>query len=180
MTEEPTPERFRQVFDLLESHIEKRYGIPVVLADVADPFTGDLDGAEIKVDWENEPEDALFILVHLFGHTVQWNVDPAARELGSAVEANPTAEKIDALEKYEVEAARYSLQLLHEAGVHDLDGWLADFSSCDFAYLKNFYQKGEKLDFRSFWIKGTQPLEPLPIPPFRPERWKARWDGIVI
>lgn len=180
MSETPAPERFRQVFDLLERHIEKRYGIPVVLADVADPFTGDLDGAEIKVDWRNEPEDALFILVHLFGHTVQWNVDPAARELGSSVEANPTPEKIDALEKYEVEAARYSLQLLHEAGVHDLDGWLADFSSCDFAYLKNFYQKGEKLDFRSFWKTGSTRLEPLPIPAFRPERWKARWDGIVI
>lgn len=176
----PTAERFREVFNLLERFIEDKYGIPVVLSDVPDPFTGDLDGAEIQVDWQNEPEDALFILVHLFGHTVQWNISPELRALGSEVEKNPTAEKLAALEHYEDEACRYSLQLLHEAGVRDLDGWLADFSRCDFAYLKNFYEKGEKLDFRGFWKHGTEPLEPLPIPQFQPERWKARWEGIVI
>lgn len=173
-------ERFQEVFDLLEAFIERRYGIPVVLADIPDPFTGDLDGAEIKVDWRNEAEDALFILVHLFGHTVQWNICPAARELGSAVEQNPSPEKLDALEKYEDEACRYSLQLLHEAGVHDLDGWLSDFSRCDFAYLRNFYEKGVKADFRGFWKPGTEILKPLPIPDFHPERWKARWEGIVV
>lgn len=176
----PTPERLRQVFDLLKRHIEKRWGIPVVLADVPAPFTGDLDGAEIKVDWENDPEEALFILVHLFGHTVQWNVSPAARELGAAVEQNPTPEKIDQLERYEEEACRYSLQLLHEAGVFDLDGWLADFSRCDFAYLRYFYETGQKADPRSFWQAGTPPLAPLAIPHFEPTRWKARWQGIVI
>lgn len=176
----PTADRFREVFGLLEDLVERRYGIPVVLADVPEPFTGDLDGAEIKVDWQNEPEDALFILVHLFGHTVQWNVSPEARELGSAVEANPTPEKVDALERYEDEACRYSLQLLHEAGVYDLDGWLADFSRCDFAYLRHFYEKGAKAEFRSFWKHGTPALDPLPIPPFQPERWKGRWEGIVI
>lgn len=175
-----TPERYREVFNLLEKHIEQRYGIPVVLKDVPAPFTGDLDGAEIQVDWENDPEEALFILVHLFGHTVQWNVNPAARELGSEVERNPSPEKIDALERYEEEACRFSLQLLHEAGVHDLDGWLADFSRCDFAYLRHFYEKGDKAEFRSFWREGTPPLEPLAIPHFEPTRWKTRWDGIVI
>lgn len=176
-----TPERFREVFNLLEKHIERRYGIPVVLKDVPTPFTGDLDGAEIQVDWENDPEEALFILVHLFGHTVQWNVSPAARELGSEVERSPSREKIDALEIYEEEACRYSLQLLHEAGVYDLDGWLADFSRCDFAYLRHFYETGgNKSNFRSFWREGTDRLEPLAIPRFEPTRWKTRWDGIVI
>lgn len=176
----PTQERFHEVFDQLEALIEKRYGIPVVLADVPDPFTGDLDGAEIKVDWQNNPEEALFILVHLFGHTVQWNISPEARELGAQVDQNPTPEKINVLEAYEVEACRYSLQLLHEAGVHDLDGWLADFSRCDFAYLRHFYETGEKRDFRSFWLHGTPSLPPLEIPAFVPTQWKARWEGIVI
>lgn len=180
MSPPPKPERFREVYGLLEALIERRYGIPVVLADVPDPFTGDLDGAEIKIDWQNDPEEALFILVHLFGHTVQWNLSPEARELGSQVEQNPSAEKIDALEAYEVEACRYSLQLLHEAGVHDLDGWLADFSRCDFAYLRHFYETGEKREFRSFWIDGTPSLPPLAIPAFVPTQWKTRWEGIVI
>lgn len=32
-------ERFRDVFNEIEEHIERRYGIPVVIGDVTDPFT---------------------------------------------------------------------------------------------------------------------------------------------
>lgn len=176
----PDEARLRAIFDHLSHRIEQRWGIPVVLSDVPEPFTGDLDGAEIKIDHENSVEDALFILVHLFGHTVQWNLDSAAREVGSQAAADPSPEQLEALHRYEVEACRYSLQLLHEEGIHDLDQWLADFSRCDFAYLRHFYATGEKAEFRSFWICGTACLEPLAIPHFVPERWLARSTGVVI
>lgn len=177
---QPGEDRLKEVFNLLERIIEERWGIPVVIRDVPEPFTGDLDGAEIAVDFENDVEDALFILVHLFGHTVQWNTDPAARDIGGKVEANPTEERLAALQRYEEEACAYSLQLLHEVGVEDLDQWLADFSRCDFAYLRHFYATGEKKPFRSFWRDGTPLLTPSPIPDFRPTRWLARSDGIVV
>ena len=61
--------------------IEDRWQIPVRIRDVPDPFTGDLDGAEIRIDFDLDTEDALFILVHLFGHTVQWNVSAEARAI---------------------------------------------------------------------------------------------------
>lgn len=176
----PDEARMGEVFALLERRIEDRYGIPVVIRDVPDPFTGDLDGAEIFIDYQNNVEEALFILVHLFGHTVQWNLDEQAREIGGKVEANPTEERLAELERYEQEACRYSLQLLHDAGVHDLDAWLADFSRCDFAYLRHFYRTGEKRPFRSFWTTGTPLLAPLPIPHFAPTRWLSRSDGIVV
>jgi len=76
----PSEVCMREVFNLVADHIERRYGIPIIIGDVTDPFTSDLDGAEIKVDYANEIENALFILVHLFGHTIQWNTDPHARE----------------------------------------------------------------------------------------------------
>ena len=53
-----------------------------MITNVPEPFTGDLDGSTILVDYDLDAEEALFILVHLFGHTVQWNVSPADRELG--------------------------------------------------------------------------------------------------
>ena len=93
----------------------------------------------------------------------------------------PTAEAADdALEAYEREACRYSLQALHEAGVTHLDQWLADHSACDQAYLRHFYQSGERLPFSGFWREGTPPLEPLAIPPFTPRRWRRRGRAIVL
>lgn len=173
-----TPARFRQVFDIVERLVEERWAIPVRIRDVAHPFTGDLDGAEIHIDYDLQAEDALFILVHLFGHTVQWNTDADARAIGTY----PGPWDEDALRRvraYERDACRYSLQLFHEAGIHDLDQWLADFAACDYAYLDHFYRTGEKRPFRSFWTSGNPPLTPLAIPSFSPTRWLSR-EGIVI
>jgi hypothetical protein len=165
---------------MVEQHIERRYGIPVVTSDVVDPFTGDLDGAEIRVDYDLDAEEALFIIAHLFGHTVQWNLSEYARKIGYEVQSNPTEEKLAELHRYEEEACRYSLQLFHEAGVHDVDQWVADFAACDFAYLRHFYKTGQKLPFQSFWRDGMPLLEPLPIPDFTPTKWVSRWQGIVV
>lgn len=34
----------------------------------------------VHVDYAEDIESALFIIAHLFGHTVQWNTDVAARD----------------------------------------------------------------------------------------------------
>ena len=179
MSGAPDVDRYRDAFNRVERYIEERYRLPVVITDVPDPFTGDLDGATILVDHDLDAEEALFILVHLFGHTVQWNVSPADRELGLLEVTDPTDELLASLARYEVDAARYSLQLFHEAGVTDLDQWLADFAACDIAYLLHFYRTGEKRPFRSFWVDGATLLAPLPIPSFHPTKWIAR-SGTVI
>ena len=173
-------ERFRAAFNAIEPYIERRYGIPVVIRDVTDPFTGDLDGEHIEVDYDQSWEDALFIIAHLFGHTVQWNTDPRARTLGMARVEKPTEEFLAELRDYESTACRYSLQLFHEAGITDLDQWMSDFAACDSAYLMHFYRTSEKRAFRSFWNDGAARIEPLKIPDFSPERWVSRADGVVI
>lgn len=175
-----TDERFRAAFNTIERYIEDRYAVPVIIKDVPNPFTGDLDGAEIHVDYEVEVEEALFIIAHLFGHTVQWNISPTLRAFAAPVQGQPDAALLAQLMDYEGEACRYSLQLFHDAGVIDLDRWLADFAACDKAYLRHFYVTGEKLPFRSFWKTGQPPLEPLPIPRFTPTRWTTRWQGVVL
>jgi hypothetical protein len=176
----PSDERLRAAFNQVERYIEQRYEVPIRISDVPNPFTGDLDGAEIQVDYDEDIESALFIIVHLFGHTVQWNTSAAARELGYKLHPNPSEEMIERLHEYEHEACRYSLQLFHEAGITDLDGWLSDYSACDFAYLIDFYRTGQKRPFKSFWQEGAPLLEPKPIPRFSPTRWVARASGIVV
>ncbi len=176
----PGDDRLREVFNLLERHIEQRYEVPIRIGDVPHPFTGDLDGAEIKVDYDEEIESALFIIVHLFGHTVQWNTCAEAREIGYRLYPNPSEEMLVKLREYEHEACRYSLQLFHEAGVRDLDAWLSDYAVCDFGYLVDLYRTGERKPFRSFWKDGAPLLVPKAIPPFSPTRWIMRSDGIVV
>jgi hypothetical protein len=176
------PARMRVVFDRVEALIERRWEIPVRIGDVPNPFTGDLDGEAIQIEYDLEIEDALFILVHLFGHTVQWNVSERAREIGFAKPGTVvwTDEALREVADYEGEACRYSLQLLHDAGVHDLDQWVADFAACDVAFLMHFYRTGQKLPFRDFWKDGSPILTPKPIPTFQPTRWLSRYDGTVI
>jgi hypothetical protein len=176
----PTEDRFRQVFNTLEPLIEQRYGIPVVITDVPNPFTGDLDGSVIQVDYDLGMEEAVFLIAHLFGHTVQWNISERAREIGTVIAKNPTPEQLAEIRAYEHEACSYSMQLFHDAGVHDLDQWLSDFAGCDYGYLEHFYRTGEKKEFLSFWCDGQPLVSPREIPPFRPTQWVSRWKGTVV
>jgi hypothetical protein len=168
------------VFNRLERLIEDRWSIPVHIQDVPNPFTGDLDGEQIMIDYDVEIEDAVFILIHLFGHTVQWNISAERREVAFLTPATWTDDQLRAAMDYEAEACRYSLQLLHEAGIHDLDQWISDFAACDSQYLTHFYKTGEKRPFRSFWRDGTPRMAALELPEFRPAQWLSRYQGTVV
>jgi hypothetical protein len=176
----PDPDRLREVFNLLERTIEDRWSIPVRIQDVPNPFTGDLDGEQILVDYDLDIEDAVFILIHLFGHTVQWNVSAERRAIGFLQPATWTEDQLREVRAYEAEACRYSLQLLHDARVFDLDQWISDFAACDIAYLLHFYKTGEKRAFRSFWHDHGEVLTPLAIPAFQPTQWMSRHQGTVV
>src|SRR5262245_1661293 len=112
----PEAIRLAEVFNIVEPYIEQAYGIPVVITDVPAPFTGDLDGASIFVDYDEDIESALFIVAHLFGHTVQWCTNDSSREIDRVTRANPNDENLALLHDYEFEACRYSLQMFHDAG----------------------------------------------------------------
>ena len=72
---------------------KRRYGVPVIIKDVPDPFTGDLDGREIHLDYANDMESAVFIIAHRFGHTVQWNWSDYTRRICATPKiAQPQAE----------------------------------------------------------------------------------------
>jgi hypothetical protein len=164
----------------VERHIEKAYGVRIVTRDVPDPLTGDLNGAEIHIDYAVTPEQRLFLLAHLFGHTVQWNVSPGAFELGRPQTPPVGEDCLPALMDYERSAAGYALGLLHEIGITEVDQWFADYAACDAAYLRHYYVTAEKREFLSFWRDGTALLQAQPVPPFTPTSRSFRGDGVVI
>lgn len=171
---------FERNCERVELQLQQSFGIRVVTRDIPDPLTGDLDGAEIHIDYLVTPEQRLFLLAHLFGHTVQWNTDAAAFEIGQLHKPPVPEDRVPGILAYEREAAGYALALLHQCGITGADQWLADSTSCDLAYLLHYYRTGEKKDFRTFWRDDTPPLQPKPIPPFKPSRRTFRREGLVI
>ena len=166
----------RGVFNKVVPVVE-RYGVEVTISDVVDPNTGDFDGERILLDYDQDLEMALFVLVHLFGHTVQWNVSEKWRDLGLNVAKGKTAEEMAAIHEYEQGATRLGIALLHEAGVRDMDSWASDWWRADYEYLLHLYATGEKLDTRALLKRGAgETLEPLPIPRFTPQRFASRWS----
>src|SRR5262245_15451860 len=95
------------------------YGVRVYVGDVRDPNTGTFDGAEIGIDWANDVDTSLFVLVHLFGHTVQWNTVASYRTIDARAVPGAPPEVIEEARLYEMNASRLGLSLLHEAGVSD-------------------------------------------------------------
>lgn len=177
----PSQARFHRAFNILEAHVERVYHITVRITDVPDPFTGDLDGAHIHIDYDLCPEEGLAILAHLFGHTIQWNLSEHGRTVGEqAPDALISEARLLELYDYELEAARYSLQLFHDAGLTDLDQWISDYFHCDWAYLAHFYRTGEKRAFFSFWRSGGPQIQPLAIPDFEARSWRNRMGGVVV
>jgi hypothetical protein len=167
----------KRAFDALEWHVEEKYKVPVIITDVIDPNTGDFNGAEIKLDYANDLEVALFVLAHLFGHTVQWTTNERLRELGTIYASKPPPEELfEEVRVYEQNATRLALQLFHDAGVDDFDQWLSDWANADWKFLEHFYRTGERVDFRKFWKEGSPLLEPMPIPAFTPQKWVSRYS----
>lgn len=167
---------FREAYHRVERRIEERYGVDVRVSDVLDPNTGDFDGSRIAIDYANDEETAFFVLVHLFGHTVQWNVSDEFRRVGLDVTPGKTDAEMAVIEVYERDATRYSIALMHEAGVTDLDRWASDWWVADWKWLSHFYRTGEKVDPKTFLVRDTGDLlTPLPIPEFTPQRWVSRY-----
>ena len=171
---------FPQLCARVQERIENHYHVRVVTRDIPHPLIGDLNGSEIHVDAAATAEQRLFLLAHLLGHTVQWNTDPAAFELGKPRKPPVAEALLPSLLAYEQEAAEYGLGLLHETGIRNADRWFSDYSACDLAYLMHFYRTGEKKDALTFWRSNAPLVEARPIPPFAPRKLVFRSEGVVI
>src|SRR5260370_34754556 len=171
---------FTEYSDHVQEHLERTYGIRILTTDIPDPLTGDLDGVEIQIDYAVSPEQRLFLLLHLFGHTVQWNTNPAAFELGRPRQPPVEESSLPSIVEYEREAAGYALGVVRDLGLTGVDQWLANYTACDMEYLRHYYLTGEKREFLSFWRENAELVPIKTIPAFTPTRRTFRHDGLVI
>ncbi|MGD0127307.1 MAG: hypothetical protein ABSF46_18250 [Terriglobia bacterium] len=174
------PIPFSEYFARVQECLERTYGIRVKMRGIPEPLIGDLDGLEIHIDPACNSEQRLFLAAHLFGHTAQWNVNPGAFELGGRYRPPVENSDIPAILDYEREAAAFALEMLHEAGIKDIDQWFSDYAACDETYLLHYYRTGEKGEFHSFWHDNVPLVQPKPVPRFTPTRRRFRMEGVVI
>lgn len=159
-------------------------GLKVINSDTLDPyFKGDLNGVEIWISKSLSEEEQMFNIVHLLGHSVQWNVSKKLRFLGSVLHEHPSDHLLRKLQDYEHEANCYGLYALHQIGIMYLDEWLEREYTQDMLYLTHFYKTGEKLKEVTAVAKlyrfDTR-LIPKKIPVFEPYASLEARNGIVI
>jgi len=152
-----------------------KYGFGIEYRDLEPPRTGVFDGLKIVLDPDVDFEMQCFVLVHLFGHSVQW-VSPALEASTLAVQnTKDRQEFIRIAHDYEQEASRLGMQLLHERGVTDLDQWLSDFVESDWRYLRHFYETGQTPPWPECVVHGCPLLEPMRIPELKVRQVEVRY-----
>ncbi len=146
------------------SAIVKR-GFHIEYRDLESPRTGIFDGLRIVLDPDVDFEMQCFILLHLFGHSVQWVAPELENKLWALQHTTERAAFMRVLHDYEYEAAAYGMQLMHEAGVRDLDQWYSDFVATDWRYVERYYETDTIPPWHECVVHGQPLIEPRPIPP---------------
>lgn len=161
----------------------KKLGFNIIFNyDIDEFFKGDLDGKNIYLTKLSDEEN-LFNILHMVGHSIQWNVSQKLRVLGNKIYINPNDELLKTLQDYEWEANCYGYKILLDLGFGDLKSWLESKYILDMIYLTHFYKTGQKLRIISdATLKNAyrKPLIGKSIPKFTPMSQKNSRNGIVI
>ena len=151
----------------VSSAIVKR-GFVIEYRDLEPPRTGIFDGLRIVVDPDVGFEMQCFLLLHLFGHSVQWVAPSIEHKLKDLQHTDDKATFMKVLHDYEFEAAGFGMQLLRDAGVTHLDQWYSDFVETDWRYVERYYETDRIPDWKTCVVSGCPLLEPRPDTAARP------------
>lgn len=167
-------ERLVELWPRAASRVVK-HGFSIELADLEPPRTGIFDGLKITIDPDVGFEMQCFVLLHLFGHSVQWVAPALEHQLDALRHTTDKAAFMKVLQAYEYEAARYGRHLLDETGLPGLVAWYSDFVETDWRYVERYYQTDAIPPWEECLAEAEKPVEPLPIPELRRRRVEVRF-----
>ena len=134
--------KYSNYLQLLSDYLLENYGLQTIYDDVVDEdfYMGSYDGSSIIVKNSLSHEYKLFLVAHLFGHTIQWNHNfckykAIEQELPINKHGELTKSQLNKLKSYEYEAAGYSIYILSESLGVDLSQWFSDWSNADWEYF---------------------------------------------
>jgi hypothetical protein len=157
-------ERLVWLWGAIASGVTKR-GFVLEYRDLEPPRTGIFDGLRVVIDPDVDFEMQCFVLLHLFGHSVQWVAPAIEHQLEALQNTRDKEEFMQVLHDYEYEAAGFALTLLHELGIRDLDAWFSDFVATDWRYVERYYREDRIPPWAECLVAGAPLVHPLPIPP---------------
>ncbi|MDX1948866.1 MAG: hypothetical protein SFU86_25990 [Pirellulaceae bacterium] len=167
-------EKVAELWPRIASGVVKR-GFVLEYRDLEPPRTGIFDGLRIVIDPDVGLEMQCFILLHLFGHSVQWVAPSIEQDLDALRHTADKSRFMQALRDYEFAAARFGLRLLHDLGVDDLDGWYSDFVATDWRYVERYYHEDRIPPWEECLVADAPPIAPAPIPPLVQRQVEVRF-----
>lgn len=168
------PDVLVQAWPRLTSRIVK-YGFALQIRDLEPPRTGIFDGLQITLDPDLTFEMHCFVLLHLFGHSVQWVAPSLADRLQPLQTETDPQRFLAVLQAYEYQAAQFGRQLLAECGLDALGPWFSDFVETDWRYVERFYREGRLPAWEACVTPARGPVVALPIPPLVHRRVEVRY-----
>jgi hypothetical protein len=142
-----------------------KYGFVIEYRDLEAPRTGIFDGLRIVIDPDVGFEMQCFLLLHLFGHSVQWVAPSLEHKVNELQSTSDRVRFMQVLHDYEFEAAGFGMQLLHEAKVTQLDQWYSDFVETDWRYVEQYYRTDRIPAWDECIVHGCPLIQPTAIPP---------------
>src|SRR6266545_1858808 len=137
-----------------------KYGFAIEYRDLDPPRTGIFDGLRIVIDPDGGFDMQCFLLLHLFGHSVQWVAPSLEHRLGDLQNTQDRDRFMSVLREYEFEAASFGMELLHRTGIMALDQWYSDFVETDWRYVQGYYQTGQLPDWNTCVVSGCPLIQP--------------------
>ena len=152
-----------------------KQGFVIEYRDLEPPKTGIFDGLRIVIDPDVGFEMQCFLLLHLFGHSVQWVAPSLEHKLADLQHTEDKQRFMQVLHAYELEAACFGMQLMHQVGVITLDQWYSDFVATDWRYVERYYQTDRLPEWKSCVVSGCPLVTPAPIPELRHHEVQVRF-----
>jgi hypothetical protein len=152
-----------------------KFGFVFEYRDLEPPRTGIFDGLRIVIDPDVGFEMQCFVLLHLFGHSVQWVAPSIEHKLDALKNTSDKMQFMQVLHDYEFEAAQYGLQLLHDVGLKNLDSWYSDFVVTDWKYVERFYLEGSIPPWQECVTHEAPLIQPVRIPKLQHRRVEVRF-----
>jgi hypothetical protein len=152
-----------------------KYGFAIEYRDLEPPRTGIFDGLRIVIDPDVGFEMQCFLLLHLFGHSVQWVAPSIEHKLEPLQHTEDRARFMQVLHDYELEAAGFGLQLLHERGITSQDRWYSDFVHTDWRYVERYYETERLPPWEECVVSGGALIQAAAIPPITHRQVEVRF-----
>ena len=169
----PNPEQ-TLLWSRITSAIVK-HGFTIEYADLEPPRTGTFNGLKIVIDPDVDFEMQCFILLHLFGHSVQWVAPSLEHKLSDLTTTDDRDQFMKALRAYEFEAAQFGMHLMHSLEIRDLDQWYSDFVETDWRYVERYYLEGNIPPWEECVATNCEVIEPIAIPELQHREVEVRF-----